>query len=129
MNENTILCHRHGQALQLLDMHTGAVLAEKRPAAAWGFTAIDHRCIVCQVSARRWEIIDAETLEVKESFSHQEFTGGHTDYCINRIERIDDETIRVCGFQNVWDDTVTPAVLLPNLEFEHLVRTGIHEGP
>lgn len=125
VNENTILCHQHERTLQLLDIHTGEVLLEKRPATAWGFTALDHKHIICQVTARRWELTDAQTLETKESFSNKDFTGGHTDYCVNKIVRAEDGKIRVSGFQNVWDDTVKPAVRLPNLEFEHYVTSNI----
>ena len=58
VNDNTLLCHQRERALQLLDIHTGVVLLEKRPATAWGFTSIDHNHIVCQVTARKWELID-----------------------------------------------------------------------
>lgn len=123
VNEDTILCHQRERALQLLDIHTGEVLSEKRPATAWGFTALDHAHIICQVTAKRWEIIDTKTLETKEVFPHKEFTGGYVDYCINRIERTQDSKIKVCGFKNVWDDSVKPPVMLPNLEFEHCVAS------
>lgn len=73
VNEKTILSHQHERALQLLDIRTGEVLSEKQPATAWGFTALDHKHIVCQVTAKRWEIIDAQTLETKEVFSHKDF--------------------------------------------------------
>lgn len=118
VNGNTLLIHQHERALQLVDIHTGEVLKEKRPATAWGFTAIDHKHIVCHVTARRWEIIDAETLETKKVFSHRDFTDGHENYCINYI-KMDGQELVVRGFQNVWDDTVKPAKVLSNLEFEH----------
>lgn len=118
VNESTLLIHQRERALQLVDIHTGEILKEKRPATAWGFTAIDHKHIVCQVTARRWEIIDAEALETKKVFSHRDFTGGHGDYCINYI-KLDGQELVVRGFQNVWDNTVKPAKMLPNLEFEH----------
>lgn len=125
VNADIVLCHQRGHALQLLDIHTGEVLSEKRPATAWGFTALDHRHIICQVTARRWEIIDAQTLETVEVFSHKVFTGGHEDYCINKIGRTQDGKIKVCGFKNVWDRSVKPAVMLPNLEFEHYVESKV----
>lgn len=118
VNGNTILCHQREYALQLLDLHTGEVLKEKRPATAWGFTAISHSHIVCQVTARRWEIIDAETLEPKAFFSHRDFTGGHEDYCVNNI-RSDGNVLTVSGFKNNWDNSSKPAKMLPNLEFEN----------
>lgn len=124
VNDHTILCHQRERALQLLDIHTGEVLSEKRPATAWGFTALDHKHIICQVTASRWEIIDAQTMETKEIFSHKDFTGGHTDYCVNKIERTSDGMLRVCGFKNMWDDSVKPAVMLPSLEFEHYITSN-----
>lgn len=125
VNENTLLIHQHERALQLIDIHTGEVLQEKRPAIAWGFTAIDHKHIVCRVTARRWEIIDAITLETKMVFSHRDFTGGHENYCINYIKMEDHELI-VRGFENVWDETVKPAKALPNLVFEHRIPLELH---
>lgn len=129
VNEDTILCHQHERALQLLDMHTGQVIKEKRPATAWGFDALDYRYIICQVTARRWEIINAQTLEVAETFTHKDFTNGHTDYCICDIALTDDGRIQVTGFKNIWDTSVSPAIQLPNLEFTHFVKTKTFEKP
>jgi hypothetical protein len=125
VNDQTILCHQRERALQLLDIHTGEVLAEKRPATAWGFTALDHQHIICQVTAKRWEIIDAQTMQTLEVFSHKDFTGGYVDFCVNKIERTENGKLRVSGFKNVWDHSVKPAVMLPNLEFEHYVHSDI----
>lgn len=111
VNEKTILCHQHERALQLLDIHTGEVLSEKRPATAWGFTALDHKHIICQVTANRWEIIDAQTMETKEVFSHKDFTGGHTDYSISRIIRTEDGKIKLFGFEHAWEHYVTSNIL------------------
>lgn len=116
VNDRTILCHQRERALQLIDLHTGEVLKEKRPATAWGFTAIDHSHIVCQVTAKRWEVIDTETLEAKATYSHRDFTGGHIDYIVNRI-RLEGDVLSTRGFKNVWDDASSK--LHPNLEFEH----------
>lgn len=121
VNEDTILCHQHERALQLLDIHTGEVLQEKRPATAWGFTAIDHRHIVCHVTARRWEVIDARTLEVKQSFSHKEFTAGHENFRV-KPKGLAGNDLLVRGFRNVWDQTVSPPKPLPNEEFENRVE-------
>lgn len=118
VNDNTILCHQRERSLQLLDLHTGEILKEKRPATAWGFTQINNSCIVCQVTARRWEIINPETLETKVVFSHREFTGGHEDYCVNDI-KLNGNILTVRGFKNVWDNSSVPAKMPPNLEFEH----------
>lgn len=119
VSDHTVLCHLREHSLQLLDIHTGELLAEKTPATAWKFTALDHEHIICQVTAKRWELIDAQTLETRKVFSHKAFTGGHTDYCISKIVRTPDGRIKVSGFKNVWDDSVSPPIMLPNLEFEH----------
>lgn len=124
VNKDTVLCHQHGHSLQLLDIPTGELIREKKPATAWGFTALDHQHIICQVTARRWEVIDTRTLETVDTFSHPYFTGGHIDYCVNEIELTQKGTIKVCGFKNVWDTSVKPAKMLPNLEFEHYVEMG-----
>lgn len=129
VNEDTVLCHQHERALQLLEIHTGKVLQEKRPATAWGFTALDHRYILCQVTARRWEIIDAQTLDTVETFTHNDFTNGHTDYCIRDIVLTTDGSIQVSGFKNMWDTSASPAAQLPNLEFTHLIKSKIFEKP
>ncbi len=118
VNENTVLVHQRERALQLIDLHTGKVLQEKRPATSWSFKAIDHKHIVCCVTARRVEIIDTKTMETKQTFSAKEYTGGHEDYCVNKVWRIGQE-LYVRGFKNVWDDSVSPPKHLPNLEFEH----------
>ena len=128
VNDNTVLCHWRERALQLLDIHTGEILLEKRPATAWGFTAINHNYIVCRVTARKWEIIDAATLKTKQEISHREFTGGHEEYCINYIKLVEEEII-VRGFKNVWDETVSPAKILPNLKFEHRVSVDYANCP
>jgi len=121
VNRNTLLIHQHDRALQLVDICSGEVLKEKRPATAWGFTAIDHQCIVCQVTQRRWEIIEAETLESPKAFSHREFTGGHEDYRVNRIA-LDGRELVVGGFRNVWSES---GRLLPNREFEHRIPVAL----
>lgn len=122
VNDNTLLCHQRERALQLLDIHTGVVLLEKRPATAWGFTSIDHNHIVCQVTARKWELIDTNALETRKTFSHREFSGGHENYCINHIE-LDGREIIVRGFQNVWGNT---GERLPDLEFEHRISMDLN---
>ena len=46
-------------------------------------------------------------------------------YTVNHISP--DEAARICvrGFRNVWDETVKPPKMLPNLEFEHFVDSMI----
>ena len=121
VNDNTVVCHQRDRALQIIDMHTGEVLKEKRPATAWGFSTICKGHIVCQVTAKRWEMINAETLETEIVFSYRDFTGGHEDYCVNHIF-LEGNTLVVRGFQNVWDNSVKPPKRLPNLEFEHHIN-------
>ncbi len=122
VNQETILAHQHERALQLLDIHTGEVLSEKRPATAWGFTSLNHDYIICQSTARVWEIINTETLEVVESFSHKVFTDGHTDYVVNHIELQPDNSLLIRGFTNVWDDTQKPPKMLPNKTFTNILK-------
>ncbi len=122
VNRDTILVHQHERALQLLDIHTGDVLAEKRPATALGFTSLNHNYIICRSTARVWEIIHTETLEVVESFPHKVFTDGHTDYVVNHIELQADNTLLIGGFTNVWDNTQKPPKMLPNKTFTHILK-------
>ena len=62
VNDETLCCMQREKALQLIDIRTGDVLKEKK-ATDWGFTALDHNRIECQISARKRKIIDPETLE------------------------------------------------------------------
>lgn len=123
VNDHTIVAHQHEHALQLIDMNTGEVLKEKRPATAWGFTALNHQYFICQVTARKWEIIEAETLETVESFAHKTFTNNHMDYVINHISLCEDGKILVKGFKNVWDNSQRTPKMLPNIEFENYVES------
>ena len=124
VNDTSLTVYQHDYAMQLLDIKTGEVIKEKRPATSWGFTSLDNRHFVCQVTARKWEIIEAETLNTKESFTHKEFTGNHTDFCINRIHLNDNGLICVRGFQNAWDNSTVPPKMLPNIEFEYLLESN-----
>ncbi len=85
VNDSTIVCQQHDHAMLLLDIHTGDVLIEKRPCTAWGFTALDRHAILCQVTARMWELIDPKTLTVIRSFPHKDFKGKHPESCIKQI--------------------------------------------
>ena len=128
VGDNTITAQLHDYAMQLIDIKTGEVLKEKRPCTAWGFTTLDNQHIVCHVTAHKWEIIEAETLEVKESFTHKEFTGNHTDFCIKHISLCENGNIRVAGFQNVWDNSEKPPKMLPNIEFEYFLKSSYFEA-
>lgn len=103
VNTDTITAQLHDYAMQLISMDTGEVIKEKRPSTAWKFTALSNGYLVCQTTAKKWEIIDPETLEVKESFSHKDFTGGNTSFCINSIKMDKNGMIVVSGFENLFD--------------------------
>ena len=123
VNDDTITVQLHDYAMQLIDMNTGEVLQEKRPSTAWGFTTLNHQYLICHSTLKKWEIIEAETLAVKESFTNKEFTNDHTEFCINHIRLCEDGTIFVRGFQNVWDESQKPPKRLPNIEFEYSLIT------
>ena len=72
VNEKTLCCHRHEYSLQLLDMETGEVIAEKRPAKGWGADVLTERYLLCQTTARRWEIICTEDLRVAAVLTRNE---------------------------------------------------------
>lgn len=128
VGDDTVTAQLHGYAMQLISTRTGEVIKEKRPCTAWGFTSLDHRYIVCQVTARKWEIIEAETLDVKETFTHKVFTGDHPDFCVNHISLCEDGNIRVAGFRNAWDGSGEASAMLPNLEFEHFLPSEFFAG-
>ena len=71
-NEKTLCCHRHEYALQLLDMETGEVLVEKRPAKSWGADILTERYLLCRTTARKCEIICTEDLRVVASLTRSE---------------------------------------------------------
>lgn len=75
VNENTLVVHQHDRALQLLDMETGEVLAEKKPARDWGFETIDENHILCHTTARNWEIIRTTDLVTVSNIPHKKFPG------------------------------------------------------
>ena len=127
VGDHTVTAQLHDYAMQLIDIKTGEVLKEKRPCTAWGFTTLDHRHIVCHVTAHKWEIMEAETLAVKETFTHKEFTGNHADFCINHISLCGNGNIRVAGFQNIWDESEKPPKMLPNPEFEYFLKSKYFE--
>lgn len=121
INDDTIVAHQHEYALQLVDINSGEVLKEKRPAFAWGFDSLDSKHLICQTTAKKWELVETDTLDTKKSFSHKEFTDNHTDFCISSIKLINNNLI-VKGFKNVWDNSAIPPKKLPNLEFEHTIK-------
>ena len=126
VGDTTLTVQRHDYGMELISIETGEVLRELRPYGAWGFTAVNNRYLISGV--RKWDLIEAETLEIKERFSNKDFTGGHADYTVNHISI--DKAGRICvrGFQNVWDESVKPPKMLHNLEFEHFVDSAVFLG-
>ena len=72
VNEDTICCHRHEYSIQLLSIDTGEVLMKKRPANSWGFHILDSTHILCQVTARRWEVIRTTDLAVVDTIPKEQ---------------------------------------------------------
>lgn len=72
VKEDTICCHRHEYSIQLLSIDTGEVLMEKRPANSWGFHILDSTHILCQVTARRWEVIRTTDLAVVDTIPKEQ---------------------------------------------------------
>lgn len=124
VSDDTITVQLHNYAMQLLDINSGEVIKEKRPSTAWGFTTLDHQHIICQTTARKWELIEASTLNVKEIFTRKEFTGDNMDFCVEHIRLLDGGTICVKGFRNAWDNSTSPPTRLPNIEFENHLRSN-----
>lgn len=125
VNEKTVLCHQHEKALQLLDINTGEVLQEKRPANSWGFQVLKEGYILCSTRANRWEIIRTEDLETVETIPDKEFPE-----CLLRDFSLNEDETKLCyyGFKNVWDDSTTPPTRLPNKEFRGAVEIGCFQG-
>ena len=98
---------------------------EKHPATAWCFFAIDRKHIVCQVTQRCWEIFDGRTLEVKQSFSHKEFSGGLEYFCIRGVKR-DGQELVIDSFRDAWDRSVSPAKHQP-IDRNHRIPIDLEE--
>lgn len=120
--DETLTVQLHDYGMMLLSVETGEVLKEKRPYGVWGFTAIDHRYLIA--GHRKWDLIEAETLEVKEQFSPKVFTGGHPEYTVNHIS-LEDRRICVKGFRNINDYSIRPIKTVETLHFEHLVESEV----
>lgn len=73
VNESTLCIHRREYALQLLDMDTGEVIAEKRPANSWGADILNEKYLLCHATARKWEIIRAADLSVAATLTPRDF--------------------------------------------------------
>ncbi len=118
INDNSLLCQLPEKALQLLDIDTGELLLEKKPATSWDFYSLNNKYIICQVTARRWEIIEAKTLNTIKRFSHKEITNGNVDYCISSITLDINGDLVIIGFKNTSDEkTVEFNYKLPSVIF------------
>lgn len=120
-NEKTLLVHQRERALQLLDLQTGEVLQEKRPATAWGFSVLKEGYILCHSRANKWEIIRAEDLETVETIPAKKLP----NCCLRDFWLSEDEgALQYYGFENVWDNSVSPPRRLPNLEYRGEIEIG-----
>ncbi len=123
VGDDTLTVQLHDYGMMLLSMETGEVLKEKRPYGVWGFTAIDHRYLIA--GHRKWDLIEAETLEVMEQFSRKDFTGNHPNYTVNHISYAKDGRICVKGFHNINDYSTRPIKAVETLHFEHFVESEV----
>lgn len=117
----TVQCHDYG--MMLLSMDNGEVLRQLRPYGVWGFTAIDHRYLIA--NHRKWDLIEAETLEVKERFSDRTFTGNHLDYVVNHVSLREDGLICVKGGKHIYDNSSKGIKIAETLRYEHFVESEI----
>ena len=119
VNEKTLCCHRHDYSLELIDIETGEVLREKRPAKSWGADILDEHHILCQVTAKRWEIIRTDDLEVVDTFAHKPLfsqieeklkpctPGGDGDWCYRGTD-YDGSHLLIDMFRPVRPDRMEP---------------------
>ena len=120
VNDDTVTVQVREYAMQLLDINTGEVIKEKKPSKSWGFTTLDNRHLICETTSKKWEIIEAQTLEVKETFREKELTSGKKDCCINHLTLGNDGIIHIKASQMIWDETEKE---LRYYGFENFVRS------
>lgn len=120
VNKKTLLCCQHERAIQLLDISSGAVIKELRT-TAYDFTAIDAKRIVCHIYANKWCIIDADSLDILQSFSQEEFTGQRGACCVNSLVLLENTVLRVSGFREKWDYSSKPTALRTDPGFTNIV--------
>lgn len=97
VNKSSVLVHQHDKALQLLDIETGEVLKEKKPARAWGFYMLDEHHLICQTCAKHWEIIRAEDLETVETVPASKFPD--RPWCVRNVY-LENKKIRYEAFRD-----------------------------
>lgn len=87
VNGSTLAVLQREHALLMMDIETGEVLKEKRPARAWSFYPLTPAHFIYQTTARQWEIVRANTLETVQTIPHQLFpnTSGELPWCIRDV--------------------------------------------
>lgn len=87
ISARTLAVLQREHALLLIDIETGEVLKEKRPARAFDFYPLSPTYFICQTSARQWEIIRAADLETVQVIPHKLFpdTTGDMPWCIRDV--------------------------------------------
>lgn len=87
VNDTTLVAHQCERSLLLMNAATGEVLREKSPARAWSFWQLTPSHLICQTTARQWEIIRAEDLETVQVIPHKLFprTSGDDPWCIREV--------------------------------------------
>lgn len=89
INGATLVAHQCERALLLMDAATGEVLREKTPARAWCFYQLTPTHLICQTTARQWELLRTDTLETVMTIPHSLFprTTGSDDvrWCIRDV--------------------------------------------
>lgn len=87
VNDATLVAHQSGRALLLMDAASGEVLRERSPARAWNFFQLTLSHLICQTTARQWEIIRTADLGTVAVIPHSLFprTGGDDPWCIRDV--------------------------------------------
>lgn len=87
VNDTTLVAHQCERSLLLMDAASGEVLREKKPARAWSFYQLTPSHLICQTTARQWEIIRTDNLETVQVIPHKLFprTNGDDGWCIRDV--------------------------------------------
>ena len=68
VNNGTVCVNRQDKKLELLDIVTGTAVGERK-IIIYEFFAVDSKRFMCRTSPKKWEVIDAATLETTDTFS------------------------------------------------------------
>lgn len=117
VSAHTLAVLQQGHALLLMDIETGDVLKEKRPARAFDFYPLSPTHFICQTSARQWEIIRADDLVTVQFIPHKLFpdTTGDTPWCIRDVW-LEDGQLWCNAFRSVSlhsTDVIDESISLP----------------